>query len=58
MVDIAEKVRKARLRWCGHLIRRDEGELVRDLKRSEDVTGSLVDTVEKVRDQCLDSMDT
>ena len=59
MVDIAEKVREARLRrWCGHLIRRDEGELVRDLKRSEDVTGSLVDTVEKVRDQCLDSMDT
>ena len=58
MVDIAEKVREARLRWYGHLILRDEGELVRDLKRSEDVTGSLVDTVEKVRDQCLDSMDT
>ena len=32
VVDIAEKVREARLRWCGvcgHVIRRDEGELVR-----------------------------
>jgi hypothetical protein len=30
-VDIAEKVREARLRWYGHVIRRDEGELVRDI---------------------------
>ena len=31
LVDIAEKVREARLRWCGHVIRRDEGKLVRDI---------------------------
>jgi hypothetical protein len=31
VVDIAEKVREARLRWYGHAIRRDEGELVRDI---------------------------
>jgi hypothetical protein len=30
-VDIAEKVREIRLRWYGHVIRRDEGELVRDI---------------------------
>jgi hypothetical protein len=30
VVDIAEKVREARLRWYGHVIRTDEGELVRD----------------------------
>jgi hypothetical protein len=33
-------VREARLRWYGHVIRRDEGEPVRDvmeMKRSEDV---------------------
>jgi hypothetical protein len=29
VVDIAEKVREARLRWYGTVIRRDEGELVR-----------------------------
>ena len=39
VVDIAEKVRGARLGWFGHVIRRDEGELVRHcgLKRSKDV---------------------
>jgi hypothetical protein len=31
VVDIAEKVRKTRLRWYGYVIRRDEGELVRDI---------------------------
>ena len=31
VVDIVEKVREARLRWYGHVIRRDEGELVRDI---------------------------
>jgi hypothetical protein len=31
VVDIAEKVREARLRWYGHVIRRDEGELDRDI---------------------------
>ena len=31
VVDIAEKVREARLRWYGHVIRRDEGELVREI---------------------------
>jgi hypothetical protein len=30
VVDIAEKVREARLRWYGHVIRH-EGELVRDI---------------------------
>jgi hypothetical protein len=31
LVDIAEKVREARLRWYGHVIRKNEGELVRDI---------------------------
>jgi hypothetical protein len=31
VVDIAEKVREVRLRWYGHIRRRDEGELVRDI---------------------------
>jgi hypothetical protein len=31
VVDIVEKLREARLRWYGHIIRRDEGELVRDI---------------------------
>ena len=31
VVDITEKVREARLRWYGHVIRIDEGELVRDI---------------------------
>jgi hypothetical protein len=31
VVDITEKVREARLRWYGHIIRRDEEELVRDI---------------------------
>jgi hypothetical protein len=31
VIDIAEKVREARLRWYGHVIRRDEGEPVRDI---------------------------
>ena len=31
VVDIAEKMREALLRWYGHVIRRDEGELVRDI---------------------------
>jgi hypothetical protein len=31
VVDIAEKVREARLRWHGHIIRRDEGKLVKDI---------------------------
>jgi hypothetical protein len=31
IVDIAEKMREARLRWYEHVIRRDEGELVRDI---------------------------
>ena len=36
VVDIAEKVREARLRWYGHVIRRDEGELVRDIMEWRD----------------------
>ena len=32
VVDIAEKVREARLRWYGHVIRKDEGEpIIRDI---------------------------
>jgi hypothetical protein len=31
VIDIAEKVREARLRWYGHIIIRDEGQLVRDI---------------------------
>ena len=31
VVDIAEKVEEARLRWDGHVIRRYEGELVKDI---------------------------
>jgi hypothetical protein len=39
VVDFAENAREARLRWYGHVIRRDEGEPVRNygMKRSEDV---------------------
>jgi hypothetical protein len=31
VVDIAEKMREARLRWCGHVIRKDEGKPVTDI---------------------------
>ena len=31
MVHIAKNAREAKLRWYGHVIRRDEGELVRDI---------------------------
>ena len=31
VVDVAKKMREARLRWYGHVLRRDEGELVRDI---------------------------
>ncbi len=31
VVDVAKKVREARLRWYGHVLRRDEGELARDI---------------------------
>jgi hypothetical protein len=31
VVDIAEKMREARLRWYEHVIRRNDGELVRDI---------------------------
>jgi hypothetical protein len=31
VVDIAEKIREARLRWYGHVIRRDEGKPFRDI---------------------------
>jgi hypothetical protein len=31
VVDIADKVKKVRLRWYGHVIRRDEGESVRKI---------------------------
>jgi hypothetical protein len=41
VVDFAEKVREARLRWCGYVTRRDEGELIREVleyrqKKAED----------------------
>jgi hypothetical protein len=31
VVDITEKAREARLRWYRHIIRRDEGELVKEI---------------------------
>jgi hypothetical protein len=31
VVDIAEKTREARLRWYGHVIRKDEGKPVTDI---------------------------
>jgi hypothetical protein len=31
VVDIAEKMREARLRWYGHVIRRYVGTLIRDV---------------------------
>jgi hypothetical protein len=31
VVDITEKAREARLRWCGYVTRRDEEELVREV---------------------------
>jgi hypothetical protein len=31
VIDIAEKVREAKLRRYGHVIRRDEGKLARDI---------------------------
>ena len=31
VVDIADKVKKVRLRWYGHVIRRDEVELVKNI---------------------------
>jgi hypothetical protein len=31
VVDIAEKMREARLRWYGHVTRRDEGKPVSDI---------------------------
>jgi hypothetical protein len=36
VVDITEKVREARLRWYGHVIKRDEGELVRYIMERRD----------------------
>ena len=42
VLDIAEKVREARLRWYEHLIRRDERQTVRDVmqcKKSETLWG-------------------
>jgi hypothetical protein len=35
VVDIAEKAREAKLRWYGHVIRRDEGELGRGIMKLE-----------------------
>ncbi len=32
VVDISEKMKEAKLIWYGHVIRRDKGELVRDMK--------------------------
>ena len=29
--DIVEKVREAKLRWFGHVLRRDDGEAVKDI---------------------------
>ena len=54
VVDIAEKVRKARLRWYGDVIRRDEGELVRDITELRDQKKIwVVDIAEKMRETRL-----
>jgi hypothetical protein len=52
VVDIAEKIREARLRWYGHVIRRDEGELARDIWNEEIRRCEVVD-IEKVREAKL-----
>ena len=53
MVDIAEKVREARLRWYGHVIRKDE-ELVRDILWIEEIRRcGVVNIAEKVREARL-----
>ena len=36
VVNIAEKIREARLRRYGQVIKKDEGELVRDVMESKD----------------------
>jgi hypothetical protein len=36
VVDNPENVRKAWLRWCGHVIRREEGKLVRYIMERRD----------------------
>ena len=41
VVDIAEKVREARLRWYGHIIRRDEGKLVGNIMEYEGSKANL-----------------
>jgi hypothetical protein len=48
VVDIAEKMREARLRWYGHVIRRDEGELVKDIMDGEIRRCGLVNIAEKL----------
>ena len=53
MVDNAEKVREARLRWYGHVIIRDE-ELVRDILWNEEIRRcGVVDIAGKVREARL-----
>ena len=53
VVDIAEKVREARLRWCGHVIRRDEESWSETLWNEEIRRCGVVDIVEKVREARL-----
>jgi hypothetical protein len=49
VVNIAEKTRKARLRWCGHVTRRDKGELVERLGNGEIRRSEVMDIAKKAR---------
>ena len=55
MEGIAEKERETRLRWYEHVIRRDEGELIRDIIWNEEIKSrcGVVGIAEKVSEERL-----